>query len=178
MLDHGTNQTYTVTTMKKLVRTLNGLPIVITVRADGYFSVTATHDRAGGCMHAEVIQAAPELSTLVALHLSDATTGVPMHAEANGWYWVAGALGGLGQRFHGANESDRTTRTTDECARILADHVRADDLTVRAILGNVKSMADMFGNVAARNWWQEWIKSQAARWSTEAEKGRKQIAAL
>jgi hypothetical protein len=164
--------------MKKLVRTLNGLPIVITVtHARGYFSVTATHDRAGGCMHAEVIQAAPELSPLVALHLSDSNSGAPMHAEANGWYWVAGALGGLGQRFHGSN-SDLPTRTTDDCARILADHVRADDLTVRAILGNVKSMAEMFDNVAARNWWQEWVKSQAARWSTEAENGRKQIAAL
>lgn len=29
----------------------------------------------------------PELADIVALHLCDAETGEPMHAEANGWYW-------------------------------------------------------------------------------------------
>jgi hypothetical protein len=162
--------------MKKLVRTLNNLPITITVTAKrGYFSVTASHDRAGGCMQAEVLQAAPELKPIVAMHLSDSTTGQPMHAEANGWYWVCGAIGGLGERFHGGNDG---RHSTDDCARILANHVRTDELTVRAILGNVKSMAEMFDTTAARNWWQQWINMQAPRWKAEAEAAQKQIAAL
>lgn len=164
--------------MKKLTSMLRDLPIKITITHErGYFSVTATHDRACGCLHTEVIQARPDLASLVALHLSDSNTGAPMHAEANGWYLVAGALGGLGERFHGSN-GNPATHTADECASILANHVRTDQLTIRAILGNIKSMADMFGNQAARNWWQEWIKAQAPRWATEAEAGRKQILAL
>lgn len=61
-----------------------------------YFSVTGT-DRdlryrdsmSSGAIHETILQVFPELAPIVALHLSD-DNGVPMHAEANGWYWAGG----------------------------------------------------------------------------------------
>jgi hypothetical protein len=69
-----------------------------------YFSLTATLYRskfgarresdssfiAGGCLHDEALAAFPQLAPIEALHLADAITGEPMHAEANGWYAYSG----------------------------------------------------------------------------------------
>lgn len=92
-----------------------------------YFSVTAMiytpasrrrHDcDACGCLHEEILRMWPKLAPIVALHSSDAITGEPMHGEANGFYWLVGALGGLGERYH-------RDRTPDDCLRIFADHCR------------------------------------------------------
>lgn len=64
-----------------------------------YFSVTATYwnskasarrwpdnPAGGGTAHQSILRAFPEMADIVALHLSD-TDGVPMHADANSWYW-------------------------------------------------------------------------------------------
>lgn len=40
-----------------------------------------------GCIHATILEAFPELSDVVALHLAD-VDGVPSYAAENGWYWV------------------------------------------------------------------------------------------
>lgn len=72
-----------------------------------YFSLTATQYRskrgadresdssflAGGCLHSESLSVFPELAPIEALHLADAITGEPMHAEANGWYRYSGKSG-------------------------------------------------------------------------------------
>lgn len=39
-----------------------------------------------GCLHEEILAAFPNLAPIEALHCSDAITGEPMHAVANGWY--------------------------------------------------------------------------------------------
>jgi hypothetical protein len=44
----------------------------------------------GGQIHDELIRAFPQLAPLAALHLSD-PNGVPMHADANGWYFYSDA---------------------------------------------------------------------------------------
>lgn len=44
---------------------------------------------AGGCLHDDVLRAAPGLAPLVAVHLAD-PDGIPMHAVANGWYFYSG----------------------------------------------------------------------------------------
>jgi hypothetical protein len=63
----------------------------------GYFSVTASiygsrrayginaEPHSCGCLHDEILKAAPELEPLVAMHLSD-LDGVPSHAESNARY--------------------------------------------------------------------------------------------
>jgi hypothetical protein len=65
----------------------------------GYFSVTGAmwnslaharrwpdHAHSVGMLHDDILRAFPSLADIVALHLSN-LDGVPMHAEANGWYW-------------------------------------------------------------------------------------------
>lgn len=64
----------------------------------------------GGCCHDLVLQAAPELAPVVAVHLAN-QDGVPMHAVANGWYFYTGKarkyeIDNYGQEYadrHGTN---------------------------------------------------------------------------
>ncbi len=75
-----------------------------------YFTITAEErdPRTGrvdscGCLHEQILKIRPKYADLVAMHLSD-IDGVPMHAEANGWYQLAGALpNNAGQQYHGGN---------------------------------------------------------------------------
>lgn len=106
-----------------------------------YFSVTADvfipgrHDiEAGGCLHELVVELWPELAPVVALHLSD-DSGAPMYAEANGWYWLSGALGGMGERYHGGNSEP--ARTLAECLAIFAGHCRISPEEAERIKGAV-----------------------------------------
>lgn len=76
-----------------------------------YFSLTYTEHRqgfpgqegSGGCNPELILQHFSQFADLAALHLSD-MDGVPMHAEANGWYQLAGALGGFGEKYHAGNQ--------------------------------------------------------------------------
>lgn len=112
-----------------------------------YFSVTATiytpasrrrrDCKAGGCLHEEILKMWPRLAPIVALHLSDAITGEPMHGEANGFYWLEGALGGgMGYKYHGGSGS--SGKTPDECLRIFADHCRVTLEEAQSIARAVK----------------------------------------
>src|ERR1039458_8612508 len=74
-----------------------------------------------GLCHDEILATRPDLKPLVDLHLSDGN-GVPEHAETIGWYWLAGALGGLGDKYHGGNGDPY--RTPDECMQTFAKHLR------------------------------------------------------
>lgn len=115
-----------------------------------YFSLTATIHRkgfpnqcwSGGCQHDIILKHYPRFANLAALHLSD-IDGKPMHAEANSWYNLAGALpDNAGQRYHVGNSerhfpkpegaprrgswdnTDYRKPTESECLGILADHLR------------------------------------------------------
>lgn len=146
-----------------------------------HFSVTCDiwakgRNEAGGCMHREAVKYWPEIAPIVALHLSDYPSGAPMHAEANGWYWMAGALGGAGERYHGGNaecqqwNDDGTfagyrASTPDECLKIYAKHVRvpiAEAQNFRDVLKAATYPREVFAT---------WIQSEqtAARWASEAK---------
>lgn len=127
-----------------------------------YFSITADQDVAiggcwredsGGCLHELILRFWPDLADLVALHLSD-IDGAPMHAAANGWYDLAGALGGAGERYHVGNSerhfpitpdpatpwknSEYRYPTLDECLTIFADHCRIPRVEAAMILHEVQ----------------------------------------
>lgn len=91
-----------------------------------YFSITATEyvngrDESSGCLHELILSHRPEFADLVALHLSN-IAGAPMHTEANGFYWLAGAVGGLGEQYHGGNGNP--ARSEAECLDVFARHIR------------------------------------------------------
>lgn len=166
-----------------------------------YFSLTADIDRkvgsrwvedSGGCCHDEILKHWPDLADLAALHLSD-IDGQPMHAEANGWYWLAGALGGLGEEYHGASGSG--AKTPEECLAIFAEHARigldaARSLAPKAAViyahdleawkAEAQAAAEEGAepppaepprsvNARARAYWADWCWSQGARWKREAQ---------
>lgn len=152
----------TDTILAKLVRggeiQYYGAPAWIVVKAQlyqlsgnnaPYFSVTADiykskayvgarNDRgwlAGGCLHKEILKFAPDLAPVVALHLAD-DNGAPMHAEANGWYWISGALGGLGERYHGGNREPYGQ--PNDCRQIFAEHIHIDRAAADSIIDRVE----------------------------------------
>lgn len=101
-----------------------------------YFSLTCEEyvrrgeswqEGVSGAAHDLLLRTWPELAPLVALHLSD-IDGVPMHAVANGWYWLAGACGGLGEPHHGGNGWPYTQAlpecAAERCTQALAKHLR------------------------------------------------------
>lgn len=110
----------------------------------------------GGAAHAEILEAAPHLADLAALHLSD-VDGVPMHAAANGFYWYAGAIGGAGERYHGGNGS--SAKSPDECAAIFAKYVRISAEEAAALIARRMNKAQM----------AEWVETQRGRWKAEAQ---------
>lgn len=154
--------------------------ITVTTETHGqspYFSTTAEifvpgrrDCEACGCLHADALRVWPEVAPLVALHLSDATTGAPMHAESNGWYWLAGALGGMGERYHGGCGTD--ARTAEDCMRIFMGHARISASEAQALAGAVLASTE------PRKVFAQWIADQAERWANEAAAGRDLIARL
>ena len=145
-----------------------------------YFTLTAEistdgHEIAGGCMHEEILKHFKFLADLAALHLSD-ENGVPMHAEANGWYWLSGALGGMGEQYHGGNAEIQHWKadgafngyrksTPEECLEIFAKHCRIDLDFAREIAAVVK--ADTFHEPRLR--WQAYMDNMRPRWKQEAD---------
>jgi hypothetical protein len=76
-----------------------------------------------GCCHEMIAETWPELAPLIALHLSD-DNGQPTHGAANGWYWLAGALGGMGERYHGGSGESYSAKSPIDCLMIFANYVR------------------------------------------------------
>lgn len=135
----------------------------------------------GGAGHDEILRHFPQFADLAALHLSD-MDGTPMHAEANGWYDLAGALDGVGERYHVGNSerhfpitppADKPWQNTEyrkpteaECLQIFADHVRvplADAEVIKADVASKWNFPDM------RQRWREIMETMRPRWKTEAE---------
>jgi len=135
--------------------------------AQPYFSVTGTvgnprNPIACGCLHADILRIWPELAPVVALRLAD-DTGAPMHAVDNGWYWMAGAMGGAGQTYHGGNNKGHhggqyRNPTKDECLAIWADHVRVDIRTALALRAQINSA--YVGNMTDK------VIAEAEAWET------------
>lgn len=142
-----------------------------------YFSLTCTAHRkgfpeqyqGGGADHTTILRHWPRFADLAELHLSD-VDGVPMHAEANGWYWLAGAAGGLGERFHGGNGSD--AKAAAECLAIFARHCRigygeAVAILLRCLAYGHERFGDGVGN--PREMWKRICESMKPQWKAEAE---------
>lgn len=153
----------------------------------------------GGCIHREILRHWPELAPIVALHLSD-SDGAPMHAEANGWYQLAGALGGLGERYHAGNSEGQHWNadgsfdgyrlpTADECLESFARHCRIDKAEAADIRIRVRAAEVRRNNITARELaresrgrfivlpptprevWRGICESMRERWQREATAG-------
>ena len=139
-----------------------------------------------GCLHDLILKRFPKFADLAALHLSD-IDGQPMHAEANGWYWLAGALGGMGERHHGGNGKSQHWKpdgefdgyresTPAECLAVFADHCRIPlaeaeairDRCLAAILPNPWGTREHYVE-ASRDAWRAVLESMRPRWKAEAD---------
>jgi hypothetical protein len=166
-----------------------------------HFSVTAEigtprqietgNVQACGCLHEESAKAWPAVKPIIALHLSNADDGEPMHAEANGYYWLAGVVGGLGEQYHGG--SGNYGRTPEKCLTILAEHLRISEAEAREIADKVRAVFNSgyenempqplikyvptieerkrAATIAAKNLFHDFVNAQRDRWEAEAKAG-------
>lgn len=145
----------------------NNLPC-FTVTANGWAKVAMGRGAGfGGCCHDLVAQVAPDLKPLIALHLAS-SEGTPMYAAENGWYFLAGHLGGLGQQFHACNGS--FSKSPEEALEIFAKLVRVDINEARGLAVAVQTIVEAQGAKKAREFFVEWVKAQHPRWRAEADK--------
>lgn len=157
-----------------------------------YFSVTGEIYRRGaadcescGCLHDEIARHWPALEPVIALHLST-DEGQPMHAESNGWYWLAGYLGGLGEQYHGSNSTGNSVddRSREYCLGVFADHVRITTPEAQALADGwerwakreleiipIRLRPHSIG-VKVRGYLGLWITAQGSRWQAEADAAR------
>lgn len=164
--------------------------------AHPHFSVTAdiyapgkSHDPfACGCLHDEALRFWPAIKPIIALHLSNADDGEPMHAEANGWYNMAGALGGMGEKYHRGNSpmnfpctapadkpwmnTEHRNPTPDECLAMLAEHLRISMEQAQMLRDSLKDSTN------PRAFFGAFVEAQRERWQKEAEAGLALIRSL
>lgn len=124
-----------------------------------------------GCLHDDILREWPEASVVVRCHLSDAVTGEPMHALANGIYWAAGARGGWGERYHGGGGSDG--KPWRECLRILAEHLRVTEAEAEALCERVETACPEeweaeYGRIVRARAFAREIDAMRPRWADEA----------
>lgn len=111
----------------------------LTMESGRYNSRAAREDiDSCGCDHTEILRRWPRFADLAALHLSD-INGEPMHAEANGFYQLAGVDPSLfREEYHAGNatgygEDPRPeTRRRSACA-----HFRISDEELSALMARV-----------------------------------------
>jgi hypothetical protein len=123
--------------MKKIIKAANHITdsyLFITLSTEGcadkpYFSVTGETKHSCGCLHDEILKSRPDLKPLVDLHLSD-LDGVPMHAEANGWYWLAEAAG--------INLTYGPKQSPETCLKHFCDHCRISNEEAEIIIERIK----------------------------------------
>jgi len=164
---------------------------LITISTDGcggrpYFSITADLKYKGGgsccgCMHKDVLKVAPEFKPFVDLHLSN-LDGIPMHAEENGFYWLAKAAG-IPQEY-GPDQDEET------CFTYLYEHLRTGYDETKLIVEATKAiysegkkkiaipeevsqkcreMQEAQGVFDAKAFFKKTIEGMKERWKGEAE---------
>lgn len=146
-----------------------------------YFSLTYWSHRkghpgqcqSGGAGHEEIRRwFGARFDDLAALHLSD-IDGVPMHAEANGWFWLAGALGGAGERYHGGNNGQSLTPA--RCLELFARHARISMDEAEAIRYECAGVLEPIAPgrphnpESARATMAAHLRGMRPRWKAEAE---------
>jgi hypothetical protein len=150
-------------------RTIKAVGGLHFIRSNGlpYFTLTTVGHGESGPAHEELVRCWPELQPLADLHLSD-INGVPMHAEANGWYWLAGSVdGGFGEQYHGGSTPNHSAA---ECLRIFADHVRINHQDAADLREWLLLVQKNHGNKLARKAFATWIEEQKTRWKHEADR--------
>lgn len=151
---------------KKLRFTVYGGLNYIRGNSSPYFSLTLWgRDHGcefGGASHDTILEHFPQFADLAAMHLSD-IDGQPMHAETNGWYWLAGALGGAGEQFHGGNS--HPTKSEDECLKVFADHCRVTLEQAETIKRTVQAY---WNYPDMRKAWGKMCTDMRPRWKAEA----------
>ena len=159
--------------MKTHTITRDNLTVTLTLHKVGgnklaHFSATAElRERikgrviACGAMHDAILAKFPEVADFVALHLAD-ENGQPMYAEQNGYYWLAGALGGLGEEYHGASGS--SAKSLQECLAIFASYVRITVEQADDLIATFKG-----GQAKVREQFVAWVAAQRPRWKAEAD---------
>lgn len=139
-----------------------------------YFSLTYTAHRrgfpnqcySGGAGHDEITRwFGDRFEDLAALHLSD-INGVPMHAEENGWYWLAGALGGAGETYHGGTATPRQYPLDVFARHCRITHAEAEDIRDRVALAAARAGGDW---KAGRAHMVEELAAMRPRWKAEAD---------
>lgn len=142
----------------------------------------------GGCCHDEILAVRPDLKPIADLHLADYPSGAPMYAVENGYYWLAGAVGGLGERYHGANGSP--ARTAEQCLDIVGRHFRISKEEAEELAECVRKAYDEELGASASKTPEKDAKEAAMailssfvgvrgiRWEEEAKAGRELIESL
>lgn len=147
-------------------------------------------DESGGAGHNHILRFHPRFADLAAMHLSD-LDGAPMHAEANGWYHLAGALGGMGERYHVGNskwhmplpddkkdphkpwqDTEYREPTPEECVGLFADYIRVTEEEAREIISRVRfaeAARREDGGPGARDTWCQIVEEMRPRWKQDAE---------
>jgi len=154
------------------------LIVSIRIRRD-YFSITgeistAAERRKGdaqvcGCIHEQILQVFPQLKPFVDLHLAEVETGRPLHAYENGYYFAAGALGGIGEPYHAGNKKE-AGKYSQEAQALLCEHLRVSKERGQIILKSMKEAAKAaFDNCA---------KEEEPRWAQEASSAVKLFSEL
>lgn len=195
---------------KIVVRDPDGVPGEITFgldycqgNAQSHWAVTAWfcgQDRNGhqvehgGCCHDVILKIRPELAPFVALHLSDAD-GAPMHAVANGWYAMAGAMNGAGETYHAGNGKVQHWKpdgsfdgyresTPEECLIQCANHLRItrqqaanlrDECLALVTHNDPESFGYKNGCRKAKEYFAERVNAMRPRWAQESAEALKLI---
>ena len=160
-----------------------------------YFSLTCTIHRkghpnqcqSGGCDHETILKYCPQFADLAALHLSD-IDGKPLHAEANGWYSLAGALpNNAGERYHAGNSqrhfpkppgaprrgnwdtTDYREPTPDECLEIFARRARVTIETAHVLRDHLIDVWHSTREECEEQGVDDWT------WSAKSWRGARQV---
>lgn len=128
-----------------------------------------------GAIGDRLVRVFPELALLNSAHLSD-PDGMPMHAEANGWYWYNGSRDDIEQdRYNGFNGDiyphqleryglpDTEMGKREYCYRVTCDTLRVDSIPRK---------------ITTREQFAEFVNAQQERWTQEAAEVRALIESL
>lgn len=136
-----------------------------------YFSITANEYensilQSCGCMHEDILKHFPKLQDFVDMHLSD-INGIPMHAIANGWYWLLKSLGNNFTDWPGQ-------QTPEESFKIFCDHLRITERQGRDIQDTILNTIAITPGIdpkfnEAKKQFIEIVNAMFPRWKKEAD---------